>query len=83
MKLKILVLNAFLALALAVPGWAESKSMTIQVSCVVPPRIELSTASLTQAMSQNASSKETEFGASEQMRERDGRLVRVLSLTAL
>ena len=83
MKLKVLVLNVLLSLALASSGWASSKSMTVQVSCTIPAKIELASTSFARPASNTGSSVETQFASSKEMRERSGHLVQLYSLTAV
>lgn len=83
MKRKIVLLNIFLCLVLAGPGWAASKSATIQVSCVVPPRIELSAASISRAAGQKGPSTEGPgLQMTEELRDRSGKQIRLYTLTA-
>jgi len=80
MKLKT-ALTALLFLLAAIPAFAESKSMTVQVSCTIPEMMELS-APIAQAVAAR-SNLSNQYQMTENSGKRDGKSAKVYSLTAL
>ncbi len=81
MKLKI-TLSALLFLAATIPAFADAKSMTVNVSCTVPAMIEMA-ASPNAQLVQARSNMNDQYQMTEDLGSRDGRRVKVYSLTAL
>jgi hypothetical protein len=81
MKIKTLLLNFLLFLALAAPAFAESKSHTVQVSCVVPEMLEMR-APLARSI-QARTSLEKRYQMTDQMCLRGNERIKLYSLTAL
>ena len=82
MKLKVLLMNVLLALALVItPAFAESKSLSVQVSCFIPPSLEM--ASSDPASVQARSTLGKQYQMTEDTRFRDGSKTLIHSLVAL
>ena len=80
MKLKI-ALTVLLLAAAASPAFADSKSVTVQVSCTVPAMMEL--VSPQARIVQANTNLEKQYRMTEDLRIIGGRSVKLYSLTAL
>ena len=80
MKLKT-ILNALFLILAVTPAFADSKSMTVQVSCTVPAMIEMS-APLAQAVAVR-SNLSNQYQMTQDTGKRDGKSATVYSITAL
>ena len=80
MKLKI-ALHVLLLLAAASPAFAESKSVSVQVSATVPAMMEMA-AKQPQLVQANTNLNK-QYQMTEDLRSIDGRHVKLYSLTAL
>jgi hypothetical protein len=79
MRVKVLFANLLVCLALTDAAWAASKSVSVQVSCTIPPVMEISRASLLR----KAAEKDTRFQRSEEMCRRAGKAFKLVTLTAI
>ena len=80
MKLKT-ILNVLFFLMAAMPAFADSKSLTVQVTCTIPEMMELS-APIAQAVAAR-SNLSNQYQMTEDSGKRDGKTAKVYSLTAL
>ena len=82
MKSKALLMNVLLGLTLVItPAFAESKSLSVQVSCFIPPSLEMASADPSSVRARSALGKQ--YQMSEDTRFRDGYKTLVHSLVAL
>ena len=80
MKIKT-ALSVVILLLTAIPAFAESTSMTVQVTCTIPPMMEMS-APLHQAITAHSNLSD-QYRMTEDTGRRDGQTTTVYSITAL
>ncbi len=81
MNKKVIFLSLVLALALTAPGWADSKSVSVRVSCSVKPMIQMNAPSFRHIKAET--NLEKKYQMTEDIRQTSNGKVKLYSLTAL